>query len=343
MLNRAMPVSGLELNLDSDIVAAMDEDFDFDDPNNQLEDNFIELANGEQINSKFEENEEDDYFSCSDYEEKSEDVDELESFPNFEKEELKSRFTDYPMSSSVLKRNEHLRLLDEKFEKCYRDFDDDKIGAPDSDGETNYTMSERDTARLLEMAKEYEKSLEKVHLPEKDEMCVAKTKELIANMSLSSEIESEEEDEYIEDLEKEDFHPTTSMDMKKYEPGLISMSSKNKIEVNKYTGVPKGVLGQDKLTFDAVNSLNEKCKDCDSKKLKSAPAKSVISHLSALSLRPKNETSDEKRERKKELKEYRRERVREKKLNKLAFKEETQRQKKNEFSNRRNVQGKRLL
>lgn len=35
------------MNLDPDIVAAMDEDFDFEDPDNELEDNFIELANTE--------------------------------------------------------------------------------------------------------------------------------------------------------------------------------------------------------------------------------------------------------------------------------------------------------
>lgn len=35
------------MNLDPDIVAAMDEDFDFEDPDNELEDNFIELANAE--------------------------------------------------------------------------------------------------------------------------------------------------------------------------------------------------------------------------------------------------------------------------------------------------------
>jgi protein LTV1 len=35
------------LDLDPDIVAAMDEDFDFEDPYNELEDNFMELANAE--------------------------------------------------------------------------------------------------------------------------------------------------------------------------------------------------------------------------------------------------------------------------------------------------------
>lgn len=45
LLNKAAPVSGLQLDLDPDIVAAMDDDFDYDDPENQLEDNFMELAN----------------------------------------------------------------------------------------------------------------------------------------------------------------------------------------------------------------------------------------------------------------------------------------------------------
>lgn len=35
----------------------------------------------------------------------------------FKDEETKSRFTDYSMSSSVIKRNEQLSLLDDKFEK----------------------------------------------------------------------------------------------------------------------------------------------------------------------------------------------------------------------------------
>lgn len=45
LLNKAAPVSGPQLDLDPDVVAAMDDDFDFDNPDNFLEDNFIELAN----------------------------------------------------------------------------------------------------------------------------------------------------------------------------------------------------------------------------------------------------------------------------------------------------------
>lgn len=45
LLNKAAPVSGLQLDLDPDIVAAMDDDFDYDNSDNELEDNFMELAN----------------------------------------------------------------------------------------------------------------------------------------------------------------------------------------------------------------------------------------------------------------------------------------------------------
>lgn len=44
MLNKAAPVS-LQLDVDPDVFAAMDDDFDYDNPENELEDNFIELAN----------------------------------------------------------------------------------------------------------------------------------------------------------------------------------------------------------------------------------------------------------------------------------------------------------
>ena len=36
---------GPRLDMDPDIVAALDEDFDFDDPDNQLDDDFIIKAN----------------------------------------------------------------------------------------------------------------------------------------------------------------------------------------------------------------------------------------------------------------------------------------------------------
>lgn len=44
-LNKAAPIYGPRLDVDPEIVAALDDDFDFNNPDNILEDNFIEIAN----------------------------------------------------------------------------------------------------------------------------------------------------------------------------------------------------------------------------------------------------------------------------------------------------------
>ncbi|XP_023332626.1 protein LTV1 homolog [Eurytemora carolleeae] len=46
LLNKAAP-RGLDLSLDPDVVAAMDDDFDYEDPENELDDDFILKAMGE--------------------------------------------------------------------------------------------------------------------------------------------------------------------------------------------------------------------------------------------------------------------------------------------------------
>lgn len=55
LLNRDVPVT-FDPNLDPDIVAAMDDDFDFDDPENELEDDFIQIANKENEDGEDENN-----------------------------------------------------------------------------------------------------------------------------------------------------------------------------------------------------------------------------------------------------------------------------------------------
>lgn len=76
---------------------------------------------------------------------------------------------------------------------------------------------------------------------------------------------------------------------------------------------------------------------------KSLCAQSVLSTLSVLSIRPKDETPEEKRERKRLLKEYRFERRTERKSNSLAFKEEKKEQEKIKINNRNNIQGNRIV
>lgn len=108
---------GLRLDLDPDIVAAMDDDFDFNDPENQLEDNFIELANvagSDEDDAEYENSDVDSNFT----DEERDEVCSLKGSQfSFDEEETKSRFTQYSMSSSVIRRNDQLTLLDNRFEK----------------------------------------------------------------------------------------------------------------------------------------------------------------------------------------------------------------------------------
>lgn len=110
------------MDLDPEIVAAMDDDFDFSDPENQLEDNFIEMATADGSGDESEDYDDESYEdNSSNYD--SEERDEVCSLDgpqySFKDEETKSRFTEYSMSSSVIKRNDQLTLLDNRFEKVF--------------------------------------------------------------------------------------------------------------------------------------------------------------------------------------------------------------------------------
>lgn len=52
-----------------------------------------------------------------DYTDDDSDVDDDEEEDRFDMEETKSRFTEYSMTSSVIRRNEQLTMLDGRFEE----------------------------------------------------------------------------------------------------------------------------------------------------------------------------------------------------------------------------------
>lgn len=76
---------------------------------------------------------------------------------------------------------------------------------------------------------------------------------------------------------------------------------------------------------------------------KSLCGQSMLSALSVLSIRPKDESNEEKRQRKRLVKEFRNERRIERKANQDAFKEEKKRQVQISMNNKNNVQGNRIL
>ncbi|XP_015430682.1 PREDICTED: protein LTV1 homolog [Dufourea novaeangliae] len=348
LLNKTAPVSGLQLNLDPDIVAAMDDDFNYSDPENELEDNFIELANAESNDNEFVNEEEyeqsSDVSSEGQMELSDEEQDEVCSLNGaqytFREEETKSRFTEYSMSSSVIRRNKQLTFLDDKFEKMYAAYDENEIGALDCDEIEGHVAPDSDL--LLQCAAEFEK-----HKNE-DAENVAKLMEDRMKI-LEKEYSSSEDENNLDDLvvdarqrEKWDCQSIISTYSNIYNhPKLISEPKQpEKIKVNPRTGIPKNVLNDTpgRLTAKTLAQFDQQNENCKLNGPQST-AETMKSTLSILSIRPKGETSEERKERKKALKEYRKERRVERKANTEAFKEEKMRQEKILLNNKRNVQG----
>lgn len=245
MLNKAAPVSGPQLHLDSDLVAAMDEDFDYDDPDNMLEDNFIELAQGVAPSEEMNEEDEDNYIDS--------DFDGTEDEEHtFEKEETKSRFTNYSVTSSVIRRNDQLRLLDDRFEKMFEEYDENEIGALDTEEIEGYVPENSDI--LLQYAEEFEREQKREFL-DKEKM----TEKVMECVEL---LNDEEEFEYVQVKEKPKWDCETILSTYSNlynHPKLIKEPPKksNKIKIDKRTGIPKDVIDSNKLTAKALNQLDQ--------------------------------------------------------------------------------------
>uniref|UniRef100_A0A1B0CG67 Protein LTV1 homolog n=1 Tax=Lutzomyia longipalpis TaxID=7200 RepID=A0A1B0CG67_LUTLO len=332
MLNKAAPIIGPQPHLDPDIVAALDDEFDFDNPENALEDDFMEQALAEGSSNDDDDEDEADYEYNDD--EKYDDFDENISYTgkldkedvnngknHFDNVETRSRFTQYSISSSVMRRNEQLTLLDDRFEKFIQNYDESEIGALECEdldgGDFNYTND-----MLVQLAMKSKHDKYETYDKNWD-------KERIRKLQEEGSSDEELVDIPVEDDEKPKLDCVSVLSLasgRSYKPRLIENTRKNKKIEADCRGIPKDVLDSDRgLTVEKVNKLNTKNLKEDSSDM-TGYAESVRSTLSILSLRPKDETKLEKKERKKLLKEYRAERRIERKANMQAFKEEKLRQ-----------------
>uniref|UniRef100_UPI0037E8A534 protein LTV1 homolog n=1 Tax=Semicossyphus pulcher TaxID=241346 RepID=UPI0037E8A534 len=335
LLNKAAPISGPRLDMDPDIVAALDEDFDFDDPENVLDDDFILKATsssgavgmeGDDDDEEWEDtDEEGDFDSEGGFSGDEEEGGRGREFL-FMDEETKSRFTEYSMTSSVMRRNEQLTLLDDRFEKFYEQFDDDEIGALDNAELEGFI--EPDSARLEEIIKDYFIQKEKEYMRPDD----LGPKEL----PVLKEEEEDEEEEEMETVvmaapeEKWDCETIISTYSNIYNrPKVIEEPQKPKpIRVSQRTGIPLDVLPAKGLTTKQAERMT-RINDSDLPRVSTQP-------------RDKEENKEERKARKQAIKEERKERRVEKKANKMAFKEEKVRQEKQMLNLRTNVQGLKL-
>lgn len=382
MLNRAATVPGPRPDWDPDVVAALDEDFDFDNEDNVLEDDFVMKAMAEgdddDEDGEYEDHdnedesssniEEDNYkdFDSDDLSGRDEEEDDQELMDRlgpllredrFNDEETKSRFTEYSMSSSVIRRNEQLTLLDDRFEHFYATYDDPELGdlaCEEIEGDWNSKH------RVLMACYREHKRGKKVepYKKEWDRERVEKYRNIVDGEQDPNEelVEVEMNDDK---QKKWDCESVLSIYSNIYNhPKLITeplrrsrMSSKtesndgsNKIEIDPKTGMPINILrngDNNQLTEKALAKLENGA--VSSSGPKSLCNKSLISTLSVLSLRPKDETPEEKRERKRLLKEYRQERRIEKKANAEAFKVEKKRQTHIKINQKSNQQGSKIV
>ncbi|XP_001380991.2 protein LTV1 homolog [Monodelphis domestica] len=347
LLNKAAPVSGPRLDFDPDIVAALDDDFDFDNPDNLLEDDFILQANeptgeDEQMDIYFRRHEDDnDWEDVDDEMENGSVEDDYDSEGPlsddlsvqgrdqrdlFLEEETKSRFTDYSITSSVMRRNEQLTLLDERFEKFFEQFDDDEIGALDNAELEGFIHA--DSNRLQEVLNDYYK--------EKAKNCVKlDTLEPLEDENLLINEEDENEEEIVtvvieEPKQKWDCESICSTYSNLYNhPQLIKCPPKPKhIQISSKTGIPLNVLPQKGPTAKQVERM-QMINDSDLPRVSVQP-------------RGKNETKEGRKARKQAIKEERKERRMEKKANRLAFKLEKRRQERELLNLKQNVAGLKL-
>uniref|UniRef100_A0A182VTB9 Protein LTV1 homolog n=1 Tax=Anopheles minimus TaxID=112268 RepID=A0A182VTB9_9DIPT len=335
IMKKAVEVTrGPRPDWDPDVVAALDEDFDFNNPDNELEDNFMELAM--QPGAGGDDDDENAFNMDDDHEFDSEDMDDEYSDEErdglaplgdgYDREETKSRFTEYSMSSSVIRRNEQLTLLDDRFEKFFEQYDDPEVGALDCEEIEGYVEKNDDV--LLRCAAEFKRDRELKYDAEFEKQWIRQRLSQLETEQPEEEVNMEVEESEEKKWDCESILSTYSNIYN--HPKLIQEPRKaRKILINPKTGLPEHVLGAEggKLTMKSIAKLEQGESDKPAGP-KSLCDGSVISTLSVLSIRPKDETVEEKRERKKLLKEYRAERRIERKANTLAFKQEKQIQEK---------------
>ncbi|KAL1441048.1 hypothetical protein MTO96_008800 [Rhipicephalus appendiculatus] len=310
LLNKAVPQVGPRPDWDPDVVAALDDDFDFEDDENILEDDFIQLADGP-VDATDVDDEESD--SCDDEEDDFETDEGSEERFSFAEEETQSRFTSYSMSSSVIRRTEGLKTLDERFEEMFKQYDDLEVGALDGEEIEGYVQPDSEIMKALVEDFQHMKQL-----PTLKEVTLDKGS---ARSAVTMAAIEEEDDEMV-DMQISDDAPKERWDCE----SIISTYS-NLYNHPKLITEPKKEKGLRQLDREFEGNSDEETRSRTSV---------------ASSIRPKDETPEQRKERKAAVRALRRERRAEKKANSEAFKAEMLRQEKAMANVRQNLNSMRL-
>jgi len=327
MLNKGVLPRGPQPDWDPDIVAALDDGVDFDDPDMVLQDDFIALAGlgGSETNDYDEDNfvimaDGLDNFH-KDYQDKNNaaridksekewetesDVSSTANLDDFSDEEFpgeetKSHFTNYSMTSSVIRRTEGLKILDDRFECIMEEYAEEEIGPIDHEEPTgtfdvNSDLINQIVDEFIDNQKTFQLSegMNEEHLDG------------------DTEYYTENDDKLFEEYENK---PSEKWDCESIistysniynHPKLID--EPRVIKLHKRTGIPLGVFKSNMENNDAGEEL------VDEDELREPV---VLNNI-----RNKEESTEDKRVRKQCVKDERRKRRVEKKENKSVFKDE---------------------
>ncbi|CAG0924347.1 unnamed protein product, partial [Notodromas monacha] len=227
-------------------------------------------------------------------------------------------------------RNAGLQLIDAQFDRIMEaQYEDTEIGALDGD-EIDGRM-DPNSDFFLKLAEEFKEAQARRGLSpteERQEIC-----------------DDDEKDELVEVEESNliGFDCQSILSLRtndsKYQPRVIR--EKRMIKINRKTGIPEGVLGSN-LTAENLQRLGDGTGVARISE-RAADAMSLVSRISALSVRSKAETTEERRMRKGMIKQLRRERRVERKANTEAFKLEKMAQLRSSMNIRVNCVGKPLV
>lgn len=330
MLERAHNADGKII--DTDILQAMSKEFDYEDPNNILDDDFMNQAGG--LIEDEGELLEDELELDSDFDLETErphhefvmpkeirrsghqDHDHnygknFETDSNFDddnRSETRTVFTNYSMTSSVMRRNQGLQQIDEHFERLFeREYANDMdIGALD--------LNEVKGEELLENIDQIKQLKQEVKIARNRDHGNDYKPEIVSDHHKHAIIGDDDVEEQDDLVEIEVTRRENRIDCE----SILSYNS------NLYNH-PKLIVEPRRKTT-SQSTMNDIDMDNSDSHSRSDRGQSIASTratvLSKLSLRPQNETPEEKRARKKALKQYRHERRQERKQNQRIFKSE---------------------
>uniref|UniRef100_A0A914HDL4 Protein LTV1 homolog n=1 Tax=Globodera rostochiensis TaxID=31243 RepID=A0A914HDL4_GLORO len=336
MLNQAASSNELLPDIDPDIVAALDGDMEASDANCELDDDFVAKANapgdrdGMNLFDFFDESrgraevlqrfglssarEKFSDESSTDGEGDDDDEEETDSTASSDVGEHKTTFTNYSISSSVIKRPDGLRLIDDHFETLYAEQyaegNEEENGEEKREGPIG-----ADSEHLLSLLGEEQP--ERICARFQRELPDAEVKASVlryakAMKGPAGEGRSEQTEDILMDSAKRsrwDCESILSTHSNLYNhPTAIREQSKR----SQRGEAPAGKKGKSELEEMDVDG-SDSCGAIESVRTRTSMASSV---------RSKGETPEARRLRKRAVREERRERRKDKKLNREAFREE---------------------